>query len=207
MELTTTAFTDGGRIPPEYAFCVPDPDAGADLGPNRSPAFSWSGVPDGARSLAFVCFDRSAPEKAAVDAAGDESIPHGTPRPGFYHLVLVDIDPTRSGFHEGELSDGVVAQGKPAPDETGYRSGRNDYTAWFDGDDAMGGTYHLYDGPCPPPNDSIVHEYVFTLYALDTERLDVDGSFSGQDAVAAMEGLILAEASVTGTYSLNPSLA
>ena len=34
----------------------------------------------------------------------------------------------------------------------------------------MGGDYFGYDGPFPPFNDSLVHHYVFTLYALDLAR-------------------------------------
>jgi hypothetical protein len=47
---------------------------------------------------------------------------------------------------------------------------------------------------------------VFTLFALDTARLDVPLRFTGADARAAMEGHILAQASVTGRYTLNPAV-
>jgi len=71
----------------------------------------------------------------------------------------------------------------------------------------MEGTYRGYDGPCPPWNDSIVHHYTFTLYALDVESLPVTGNFTAADVRKAMEGHVLAEASLTGTYSLNPDVA
>jgi hypothetical protein len=45
------------------------------------------------------------------------------------------------------------------------RHGLNDYTGWFAGDAAMAGNYFGYDGPFPPFNDSLMHHYVFTLYA------------------------------------------
>ena len=35
----------------------------------------------------------------------------------------------------------------------------------------MSGDYFGYDGPCPPWNDSIVHHYVFTVYALDVDAV------------------------------------
>jgi phosphatidylethanolamine-binding protein (PEBP) family uncharacterized protein len=47
---------------------------------------------------------------------------------------------------------------------------------------------------------------VFTLHALDVPRLDVGGVFGGPDARAAMKGHILAQASVTGRYTLNPTV-
>jgi hypothetical protein len=70
----------------------------------------------------------------------------------------------------------------------------------------MAGRYFGYDGPCPPWNDSIAHRYIFTLYALDSERCPVDGDFDGRDVQAAIRGHVLAEASITGIYSLNPGL-
>ena len=70
----------------------------------------------------------------------------------------------------------------------------------------MAGAYFGYDGPCPPWNDAIVHRYVFTLYALDIASVPVDGEFSGQQVRDAIAGHILAEASVSGSYSLNPTV-
>jgi Raf kinase inhibitor-like YbhB/YbcL family protein len=70
----------------------------------------------------------------------------------------------------------------------------------------MRGDYYGYDGPCPPWNDEIIHRYVFTLFALDIPTLPVEGKLTGQQVRAAMHGHILAEASLTGTYTLNPLL-
>ena len=64
-----------------------------------------------------------------------------------------------------------------------------------------------YDGPSPPWNDSIVHRYVFTVYALDVERLPLMGRFSGADARKVIAHHRLGEASITGLYTLNPRLA
>ena len=87
------------------------------------------------------------------------------------------------------------------------RQGINDYTGWFADDHDMNGDYFGYDGPCPPWNDSIVHHYAFTLYALDVERVAVDGKFTGPDVLKAIDGHALAKATITGTYTLNPRLA
>jgi Raf kinase inhibitor-like YbhB/YbcL family protein len=107
----------------------------------------------------------------------------------------------------------VIARGKPGPEALvgtatagGLRHGLNDYTGWFAGDADMKGDYFGYDGPCPPWNDSIVHHYVFTVYALDIERVPVEGKFTGAEVRAAIQGHVLAEASITGTYTLNPRL-
>jgi Raf kinase inhibitor-like YbhB/YbcL family protein len=68
----------------------------------------------------------------------------------------------------------------------------------------MAGDYYGYDGPCPPFNDSIVHHYRFTAYALDIQRLGVAGKFTLSDVRAAMDGHVLAEASVAVKYTINP---
>lgn len=70
----------------------------------------------------------------------------------------------------------------------------------------MRGDYFGYDGPCPPWNDEIRHRYVFTVFALDIDTLPLDGTFGGQQVREAMKEHILAEASLTGLYALNPSV-
>lgn len=54
-----------------------------------------------------------------------------------------------------------------------------------------------YGGPCPP---SGTHRYFFKLYALDIV-LDLDAGKNREQLMAAMEGHILAQAEVMGTYS------
>jgi len=54
-----------------------------------------------------------------------------------------------------------------------------------------------YGGPAPPDKR---HTYVFKAYALDTE-LDLKEGFSKQELEDAMEGHIIAEAKLTGTYA------
>ena len=70
----------------------------------------------------------------------------------------------------------------------------------------MEGDYYGYDGPCPPWNDSIVHHYIFTVYALDVSELEVDGEATPENVLAALKGHVLAEAKITGLYSLNPAV-
>ncbi|HAI28405.1 MAG TPA: phospholipid-binding protein, partial [Thalassospira sp.] len=70
----------------------------------------------------------------------------------------------------------------------------------------MGGDYGDYDGPCPPWNDSIIHHYHFTVYALDTDKIDLPEPFTGPDALAAIEGHVLGKASYMGTYTMNRDL-
>jgi Raf kinase inhibitor-like YbhB/YbcL family protein len=134
-------------------------------------------------------------------------VPADLPRTDFYHWILVDLPPTPDHILAGEFSEGVAPGGKPGPEAPrGARQGINNYREWFASDPAMAGRYFGYDGPCPPWNDSIVHHYIFTLYALDVERCPVDGDFTGPEALAAIAGHVLDQASLTATYSLNPAV-
>jgi Raf kinase inhibitor-like YbhB/YbcL family protein len=54
-----------------------------------------------------------------------------------------------------------------------------------------------YGGPCPPGG---THRYYFKLYALDT-ILDLSPGATKRQLVQAMEGHILAEAQLMGTYT------
>jgi hypothetical protein len=208
MNLTSPSFGDNQAIPTALAFCAPDPENHATMSDNRNPAFEWNGIPDGTRSLVLICCDPDVPSRPDdVNQEGRE-VPADLPRVDFYHWVLVDLPPTVSSIAEGEYSNAVTARGKDGPDGPGgTRQGLNNYTDWFAGDADMEGKYYGYDGPCPPWNDSIMHHYVFTLYALDIERCPLEGEFGGAGVRNAIEGHILAQASITGTYSLNPEIS
>ena len=67
----------------------------------------------------------------------------------------------------------------------------------------MSGDYGGYDGPWPPFNDERLHHYVFTVYALDVNKLELRSRFTGGDAINAMEGHVLDLASIVATYSLH----
>ena len=54
-----------------------------------------------------------------------------------------------------------------------------------------------YGGPAPPDKR---HTYVFKLYALDT-KLDLSNESTKADLEKAMEGHIIEQASLTGTYA------
>ena len=118
-------------------------------------------------------------------------------------VIVAPGGPTEAGA----FSNGVSPRGKPGPQALhGSRQGINNYTDWFAGDNDMRGDYYGYDGPCPPWNDEIIHRYVFTLYALDIEHLPLEGRFGGPEVRAAIQGHILAQAQIMGTYTLNPQL-
>jgi Raf kinase inhibitor-like YbhB/YbcL family protein len=207
MKLTSASFGDKQRVPGAYAFAVPHATEHITLSSNRNPQLGWSGTPAGTNSYVLICHDRDVPSKGDDVNKEGRSIPASLPRVDFYHWLLVDIPPTMSAIAEAEFSDGISARGKKGPEaKHGARQGLNDYTAWFAGDKDMSGNYFGYDGPCPPWNDEILHHYVFTLYALDVARCTVSGAFKGADVLKAIEGHVLAQASLTGVYTLNPKV-
>lgn len=201
LSLQIDGFADGERIPDAFAFCNPD-----EMGPNRNPAISWSGAPAGTQSYALICLDPDAPSTPVDVNKEGRTVAADLPRAPFYHWVRVDIPAAATSIAEGVASDRVVPGGAPHGDTGAGVDGINDYTAWFSGDAEMEGHYGGYDGPCPPWNDERVHRYIFTVYALDLPTLGLSGRFTAAEALAAMAGHILEEASWTGTYTLNPSL-
>ena len=207
MRLLSTDFQDGDPIPSEFAFCKPDPESHVILAPNRNPQLYWEEVPEGTRSFALICHDPDVPCKPDDVNREDRTIPADLPRIDFFHWVLVDIPEGAMAIEAGVDSDGVTAGGKgPAPGPLEARRGINSYTDWFAGDADMGGSYFGYDGPCPPWNDSIPHHYIFTLYALDIEQCPVEDGFGGPQVREAIKGHILAHATLSGRYSLNPEV-
>lgn len=95
------------------------------------------------------------------------------PRGTFVHWVLWGLDPSM-----GKLS--------PSEAPAGAGQGRNDFGR------------QGYGGPCPPPGHG-THHYQFTLYALRRPIALEDGATIAE-LYQAMEGNILAEAVLVGTY-------
>jgi hypothetical protein len=207
MRLWSNSFENDARIPGEFAFAVPDPAHRIRLSDNRNPHLAWDEVPAGTQSFVLVCHDVDVPSRGDDVNQDGREVPASLPRVDFFHWTLVDIPPSVREIEAGSYSREVTPRGKGGPaSANGTRQGVNDYTQWFAGDHDMSGDYYGYDGPCPPWNDAIVHHYVFTLYALDLERLPLDGTFTGSQVRQAIKGHVLAEAAIGGIYTLNPRL-
>lgn len=207
MKFWSDSFKDGGAIPPDHAFCAPDPGSRVTLGKNRNPHLAWSDLPKGSMSMVLICHDPDVPSRPDDVNKEGRTIPASLPRVNFCHWVLVDMPASGSPIRDGEFSSSVTPKGKSGPlAARNTRQGLNDYTVWFANDEKMKGDYFGYDGPCPPWNDSIPHHYVFTLFALDLDKCPVKRKFTGADAVKAMQGHILGSAKITGLYSLNPAV-
>ena len=207
MKLGSDSWANGDRIAARYAAGRLDGEHGVAFADNLSPHLAWSELPAGTQSLALICHDFDVPSRPDdVNQAGRE-IPSDLARVDFFHWVLVDLPPTLTQIIEGEFSRGFTPRGKPGPNALhGARQGLNDYTGWFAGDAQMAGNYFGYDGPFPPFNDSLVHHYVFTLYALALPRLPLEGVFTGTQVRHAITGQVLDAATHSGTYTLNRRL-
>ncbi len=208
MQLISQSFQDGQAIPGEFAFAVPDRAAHVALSSNRNPHLAWRDVPSGTQSFVIVCHDPDVPSKGDdVNQEGRE-VPASLPRVDFFHWLLLDVPTTVTEIPAGAHSNSVTPRGKSGPVAPGEgRHGINDYTAWFAGDEQMKGDYYGYDGPCPPWNDALVHRYIFTVYALAVPALAVNGPLDGANVRAALATApVLAKASLTGLYSLNPAV-
>lgn len=92
------------------------------------------------------------------------------------HWVLFNLPAEIRSLPEAVPPDADLAQGG--------RHGRNSWKR-------LG-----YGGPCPPGG---THRYFFRLYALDT-ALNLPAGATKKDVLRAMEGHILAQAELMGTY-------
>lgn len=99
----------------------------------------------------------------------------------FTHWVFFNIPGAATSLPRNIDVDAEFPDADPAP-----REGANDF-----GD--VG-----YGGPCPPPGDG-PHRYFFRLYALDT-ALDLEAGASKTQVTDAMDGHVLAETDLMGTY-------
>ena len=91
----------------------------------------------------------------------------------FIHWAIHGLPPGSPGLERGRVPAGAV-------------EGVNDY--------GRAG----YGGPCPPRGHG-VHRYFFLLFALESS-IDLAGGYTAGDLREAMEGRILEETSLMGTY-------
>ena len=207
LTVQSTSWHQGDLIPDAYAFGVLTGAGPAPEGGNRNPQLRWSDAPEGTRSFAVLVIDPDVPVDTSDVGVPGKTIAEDRERRDFAHLVLVDLPPSVTEIPEGALSDGITLGGRPpGPTPLGGITGINDYTGFFAGHPQMGGRYGGYDGPFPPPNDERVHEYFFTLFALDVPGLGLEGEFDSATARRAMEGHILETAEWHGLYTLNAGI-
>jgi phosphatidylethanolamine-binding protein (PEBP) family uncharacterized protein len=207
MKLWSDSWANGERIPERFAAGRLDASGQPTFSENLNPHLGWSEVPSGTQSFALICHDFDVPSRGDDVNQPDREVPADLPRVDFFHWVLVDVPASLHEIRQGEFSRGFTARGKTGPATLhGARHGLNDFTGWFAGNPEMAGDYFGYDGPFPPFNDSLIHHYVFTLYALAIERAPVQGAFTGAQVREAIYPYVRGEATWSGTYTLNRRL-
>ena len=143
-------------------------------------------------TLSSTAFAEGGPIPRRFSCDGDNASPDlawmGAPA-GTQALALIVTDPDARGFVHwlifdmtGTPSGGLPSAISASPDAP--PQGTNGFGR------------RGYGGPCPP---SGTHRYEFVLYALDA-ALGLAGTPRIGEVQAAMQGHVLAEAKLTGTY-------
>ena len=129
-------------------------------GENISPTLIWRNPPAGTKSFALQVYDPDAPTGS-----------------GFWHWAVYNIPPTTV-----ILSQGVGNRPERLP--AGAFGGNTDFM-----DTGATGGNGNYGGPCPPEGDR-PHRYVFTIYALGVDKLEVAAGVP-RTGSAALYGFVL----------------
>jgi hypothetical protein len=205
LKVRVDTIKNSDMLANKFAFCAPAAQGHTTGGGNINPSISWSKGPRGTKSYAIILYDPKSPAEHR-EMMNKDGITMGADiaRHNFYHWVLVDIPKDVTSIKEGADSNARVLHGKPATPSAAGVKGLNDYTKVTAANDAMKGQYYGYDGPCPPWNDDLVHDYHFTVYALSVSSLNLPKDFDAAAAQDAMKGKILAQGEVVGNYTQNP---
>ena len=135
-------------------------------------------MPSGTKSLALQVYDSDAPTGS-----------------GFWPWAIYDIPPSASGLARGVGNNATLL---PA----GAFGGNTDFL-----DTGATGVNGNYGGPCPPAGDP-PHRYIFTLFALAADKVEVAGGVR-KTGTAGLYGFVLnkgiganllGKASFTATY-------
>jgi len=191
LALGALALTGASALAQQAAFSLSSPDLSGGTfdnkfvlngfgckGGNVSPALEWRNVPAGTKSLALQVYDPDAPTGS-----------------GFWHWAVYNIPPTSASLAQGA---GNEAARLPA----GAFGGNTDFM-----DTGATGANGNYGGPCPPQGDK-PHRYIFTLYALAVDKVEVAGGVP-KTGSAGLYGFVLnkgvgaallGKASFTATY-------
>jgi hypothetical protein len=198
LKLTSSAFSDGGKIPRHHGY----------KHGNDSPPLTISGIPTEAESLALIMDDPD-----AMGAVGKIWV----------HWVVWNIGAKTYNFWMDQQKYSTDPENLPPlgkyfpnpskiniPENTGDKISQDAILKLFIAMSGLSqGTTDFgevgYGGPAPPDKR---HTYVFKLYALDifTDKqgnllLDVKPGASKTDLEKAMEGHIIEQATLTGTYA------
>jgi Raf kinase inhibitor-like YbhB/YbcL family protein len=151
LEVSSPAFPPNGLLPIRFT---------AD-GEAIAPPLQWGRVPDAMTTLVLIVEDADSPTADPL-----------------VHAIAVDIDPSRIGIAEGELTETHA--------DSTIKLGRNSYLrqAWLP--------------PDPPPGHG-VHRYAFQLFALKDGKAFSDAP-GRKELAEAIQTRALAIGCLIGTY-------
>ena len=173
IEVSSTKFNETRRIPRQYSCDREDISAPID----------WSGVPEGAVSLALLVDSNQAAREEVPDLL-------------WTHWVLWNIPPDASGVPENVPK---TAEAPSVGPNTGQGTNDHQNIGW--------------SGPCRPSlgigwtqyqnlpqrQTTAVGKYYFRLYALDTE-LQLGSDATKNDLLRAIDGHVLAGGELVGEF-------
>lgn len=138
--------------------------------------FAGFGCSGGNLSPALAWSDAPAGTKSFAITAYDPDAPTGS---GWWHWVVFNLP---AATHALPAGAGAKGTGLPG----GAVQSRTDFGA------------PGYGGPCPPPGAP--HRYVFTVHALDVDKLPLDEQSSGAMVGFMLHSHAISRASLTALY-------
>ena len=136
-----------------------------------SPPLNWEDIPKGTKSFALTITDPDIPAEFQFPRV-------------FVHWMLYNIPSTTVNLPEGASPDGLLPEGA--------RELNSDFVTF-----KIPGYGEGYGGPWPPDS---AHRYVFTLYALKTQSLDIPETADYVDFVKAVLPVTITTATLIGLY-------
>ncbi len=126
-------------------------------GGNKSPQLSWVNPPKNTKSYALICHDPDAPKQN-----------------GWYHWLVVNIDPKTTSINQGEKFKNALET------VTDFGSAG-------------------YNGACPPKGHG-AHRYNFTIYALNTDKIEIDKDTAPKEVEKLVLTHTIAKSTITVLY-------
>ena len=136
-----------------------------------SPPLAWENPPQGTRSFALAVTDPDLPPQFKFPRA-------------FAHWMVVNIPANATGLPEGASPGGPLPQGATELP--------SDFVTF-----GIPGYDRGYGGPWPPDS---AHRYIFTLYALKSERLELSDTADYVEFVRAVIPVAITAATLVGVY-------
>jgi Raf kinase inhibitor-like YbhB/YbcL family protein len=174
--ISALAFTAGTAWAAQAGLTLTSPDVAEGRMMAAEQVLNGFGCMGGNVSPALNWTGAPANTKSFALTIYDPDAPTGS---GWWHWVVVDIPANAAALPKG--------WGKAGTSQLmGGRQTRTDF--------GQAG----YGGPCPPPGTP--HRYVFTLYALDLDKMDVLDDASGALVGFNIGAHTLAKAAITAQY-------